>query len=130
MQSRVLSLVQDTFFRYLKSPVYKDMQKKALNPEPHNFRLVVDPCRTFLTSLHNTFSLPARQKDTFGQVPLAVVINAKSLLRLCSHLVSFLTRKSLLGCFCSEKRRSWPCFYSKKQPRASFVAMTATATVS
>ncbi|XP_035510405.1 regulator of G-protein signaling 9a [Morone saxatilis] len=27
----------DTFFRYLKSPVYKDTQKKALNPEPHNF---------------------------------------------------------------------------------------------
>ncbi|GLD62117.1 regulator of G-protein signaling 9-like protein, partial [Lates japonicus] len=27
----------DTFFRYLKSPVYKDIQKKALNPEPHNF---------------------------------------------------------------------------------------------
>lgn len=35
-------LLQDTFFRYLKSPVYKDIQKKALNPEPHNFRLVAD----------------------------------------------------------------------------------------
>lgn len=33
-------LLQDTFFRYLKSPVYKDIQKKALNPAPHNFRLV------------------------------------------------------------------------------------------
>ncbi|KAM4634853.1 regulator of G-protein signaling 9a [Polymixia lowei] len=32
-----LLMKKDTFFRYLKSPVYKDMQKKALNPEPHNF---------------------------------------------------------------------------------------------
>lgn len=38
--SHVLSLVQDTFFRYLKSPVYKDTQKNALSPAPHNFRLV------------------------------------------------------------------------------------------
>lgn len=36
-----LLLLQDTFFRYLKSPVYKDIQKKALNPAPHNFRLVI-----------------------------------------------------------------------------------------
>ncbi|KAG7261846.1 hypothetical protein CRUP_006477 [Coryphaenoides rupestris] len=28
---------EDTFFRYLKSPVYKETQKKALNLEPHNF---------------------------------------------------------------------------------------------
>uniref|UniRef100_A0A672FVE9 Regulator of G protein signaling 9a n=1 Tax=Salarias fasciatus TaxID=181472 RepID=A0A672FVE9_SALFA len=32
-----LLMKKDTFFRYLKSPVYKDIQKKALNPEPHNF---------------------------------------------------------------------------------------------
>lgn len=32
-----LLMKKDTFFRYLKSPVYKEMQKKALNPEPHNF---------------------------------------------------------------------------------------------
>ncbi|XP_060946491.1 regulator of G-protein signaling 9a [Limanda limanda] len=32
-----LLMKKDTFFRYLKSPVYKDMQKKALNPEAHNF---------------------------------------------------------------------------------------------
>lgn len=31
-------LEQDTFFRYLKSPVYKEIQKKAITPEPHNFR--------------------------------------------------------------------------------------------
>ncbi|XP_068191896.1 regulator of G-protein signaling 9a isoform X1 [Antennarius striatus] len=31
-----LLMKKDTFFRYLKSPVYKDIQKKALNPEPHN----------------------------------------------------------------------------------------------
>lgn len=36
----VLFLPQDTFFRYLKSPVYKEIQKKALNPEPHNFTYV------------------------------------------------------------------------------------------
>uniref|UniRef100_A0A3Q1HUR2 Uncharacterized protein n=1 Tax=Anabas testudineus TaxID=64144 RepID=A0A3Q1HUR2_ANATE len=37
-QTHVFMLMKkDTFFRYLKSPVYKDMQKKALNPEPHNF---------------------------------------------------------------------------------------------
>uniref|UniRef100_A0A3Q4GDF2 Regulator of G protein signaling 9a n=1 Tax=Neolamprologus brichardi TaxID=32507 RepID=A0A3Q4GDF2_NEOBR len=34
-----LLMKKDTFFRYLKSPTYKDIQKKALNPEPHNFRL-------------------------------------------------------------------------------------------
>uniref|UniRef100_A0A665TZX3 Regulator of G protein signaling 9a n=1 Tax=Echeneis naucrates TaxID=173247 RepID=A0A665TZX3_ECHNA len=34
-----LLMKKDTFFRYLKSPVYKDIQKKARNPEPHNFRL-------------------------------------------------------------------------------------------
>uniref|UniRef100_A0A672FWC0 Regulator of G protein signaling 9a n=1 Tax=Salarias fasciatus TaxID=181472 RepID=A0A672FWC0_SALFA len=38
-----LLMKKDTFFRYLKSPVYKDIQKKALNPEPHNFRLVWHP---------------------------------------------------------------------------------------
>uniref|UniRef100_A0A3Q1HBQ0 Regulator of G protein signaling 9a n=1 Tax=Acanthochromis polyacanthus TaxID=80966 RepID=A0A3Q1HBQ0_9TELE len=32
-----LLMKKDTFFRYLKSPVYKDIQKKALNPEAHNF---------------------------------------------------------------------------------------------
>uniref|UniRef100_A0A8D3AU76 Regulator of G protein signaling 9a n=1 Tax=Scophthalmus maximus TaxID=52904 RepID=A0A8D3AU76_SCOMX len=32
-----LLMKKDTFFRYLKSPVYKDIQKKALSPETHNF---------------------------------------------------------------------------------------------
>ncbi|KAK1877478.1 Regulator of G-protein signaling 9 [Dissostichus eleginoides] len=32
-----LLMKKDTFFRYLKSPVYKEIEKKALNPEPHNF---------------------------------------------------------------------------------------------
>ncbi|XP_031727006.1 regulator of G-protein signaling 9a [Anarrhichthys ocellatus] len=32
-----LLMKKDTFFRYLKSPVYKDIQKKALNPESHSF---------------------------------------------------------------------------------------------
>ncbi|XP_055366617.1 regulator of G-protein signaling 9a isoform X2 [Betta splendens] len=32
-----LLMKKDTFFRYLKSPVYKDMQKKALSPEAHSF---------------------------------------------------------------------------------------------
>ncbi|XP_059203906.1 regulator of G-protein signaling 9a [Centropristis striata] len=32
-----LLMKKDTFFRYLKSPVYKDIQKKAQNPEAHNF---------------------------------------------------------------------------------------------
>ncbi|XP_047199865.1 regulator of G-protein signaling 9a [Hippoglossus stenolepis] len=32
-----LLMKKDTFFRYLKSPVYKDIQKKALSPEGHNF---------------------------------------------------------------------------------------------
>ncbi|XP_071765973.1 regulator of G-protein signaling 9a [Centroberyx gerrardi] len=32
-----LLMKKDTFFRYLKSPVYKEIQKKALNPEPQNF---------------------------------------------------------------------------------------------
>ncbi|XP_034395539.1 regulator of G-protein signaling 9a [Cyclopterus lumpus] len=32
-----LLMKKDTFFRYLKSPVYKDIQKKAINPDPHNF---------------------------------------------------------------------------------------------
>uniref|UniRef100_A0A671UI01 Regulator of G protein signaling 9a n=1 Tax=Sparus aurata TaxID=8175 RepID=A0A671UI01_SPAAU len=32
-----LLMKKDTFFRYLKSPVYKEIQKKAITPEPHNF---------------------------------------------------------------------------------------------
>lgn len=32
-----LLMKKDTFFRYLKSPVYKDMQKKALQPAAHNY---------------------------------------------------------------------------------------------
>ncbi|XP_068452201.1 regulator of G-protein signaling 9a [Clinocottus analis] len=32
-----LLMKKDTFFRYLKSPVYKDSQKKAISPDPHNF---------------------------------------------------------------------------------------------
>uniref|UniRef100_A0A3B3CZW6 Regulator of G protein signaling 9a n=1 Tax=Oryzias melastigma TaxID=30732 RepID=A0A3B3CZW6_ORYME len=37
-QTHVFMLMKkDTFFRYLKSPTYKDIQKKALNPEAHNF---------------------------------------------------------------------------------------------
>uniref|UniRef100_A0A674NAI8 Regulator of G protein signaling 9a n=1 Tax=Takifugu rubripes TaxID=31033 RepID=A0A674NAI8_TAKRU len=38
-----LLMKKDTFFRYLKSPVYKDIQKKALNPEPHNFSPGIHP---------------------------------------------------------------------------------------
>ncbi|KAK5618021.1 hypothetical protein CRENBAI_023354 [Crenichthys baileyi] len=37
-QTHVFMLMKkDTFFRYLKSPTYKETQKKALNPEAHNF---------------------------------------------------------------------------------------------
>lgn len=37
-QTHVFMLMKkDTFFRYLKSPTYKDIQKKALSPETHNF---------------------------------------------------------------------------------------------
>ncbi|XP_028267169.1 regulator of G-protein signaling 9a [Parambassis ranga] len=37
-QTHVFMLMKkDTFFRYLKSPTYKDIQKKAQNPEAHNF---------------------------------------------------------------------------------------------
>ncbi|XP_038133731.1 regulator of G-protein signaling 9a [Cyprinodon tularosa] len=37
-QTHVFMLMKkDTFFRYLKSPTYKEIQKKALNPEAHNF---------------------------------------------------------------------------------------------
>uniref|UniRef100_A0A3P8W384 Regulator of G protein signaling 9a n=1 Tax=Cynoglossus semilaevis TaxID=244447 RepID=A0A3P8W384_CYNSE len=43
-QTHVLLLMKkDTFFRYLKSPVYKDIQKKALNPEPHSFSPGIHP---------------------------------------------------------------------------------------
>uniref|UniRef100_A0A668W451 Regulator of G protein signaling 9a n=1 Tax=Oreochromis aureus TaxID=47969 RepID=A0A668W451_OREAU len=39
-QTHVFMLMKkDTFFRYLKSPTYKDIQKKALNPEQHNFSI-------------------------------------------------------------------------------------------
>uniref|UniRef100_A0A3B4F1Q3 Regulator of G-protein signaling 9-like n=1 Tax=Pundamilia nyererei TaxID=303518 RepID=A0A3B4F1Q3_9CICH len=38
-----LLMKKDTFFRYLKSPTYKDIQKKALNPEPHNFSPGIHP---------------------------------------------------------------------------------------
>ncbi|XP_076852613.1 regulator of G-protein signaling 9a isoform X2 [Brachyhypopomus gauderio] len=37
-QTHIFMLMKkDTFYRYLKSPVYKDMQKKAISPAPHNF---------------------------------------------------------------------------------------------
>ncbi|TRY93219.1 hypothetical protein DNTS_014360 [Danionella cerebrum] len=37
-QTHIFMLMKkDTFYRYLKSPVYKDIQKKALSPAPHNF---------------------------------------------------------------------------------------------
>ncbi|XP_017295171.1 regulator of G-protein signaling 9 [Kryptolebias marmoratus] len=37
-QTHVFMLMKkDTFFRYLKSPTYKEIQKKGLSPEPHNF---------------------------------------------------------------------------------------------
>uniref|UniRef100_A0A8C6SEI6 Regulator of G protein signaling 9a n=1 Tax=Neogobius melanostomus TaxID=47308 RepID=A0A8C6SEI6_9GOBI len=37
-QTHVFMLMKkDTFFRYLKSPTYKDIQKKALSPEAQNF---------------------------------------------------------------------------------------------
>ncbi|XP_032444003.1 regulator of G-protein signaling 9a [Xiphophorus hellerii] len=37
-QTHVFMLMKkDTFFRYLKSPTYKEIQKKALSPEAHNF---------------------------------------------------------------------------------------------
>uniref|UniRef100_A0A8C6P3L9 Regulator of G protein signaling 9a n=1 Tax=Nothobranchius furzeri TaxID=105023 RepID=A0A8C6P3L9_NOTFU len=32
-----LLMKKDTFFRYLKSPTYKEIQKKALSPETHSF---------------------------------------------------------------------------------------------
>ncbi|KAI4880470.1 hypothetical protein NFI96_002096 [Prochilodus magdalenae] len=37
-QTHIFMLMKkDTFYRYLKSPVYKDIQKKAVSPAPHNF---------------------------------------------------------------------------------------------
>ncbi|XP_035253606.1 regulator of G-protein signaling 9a isoform X2 [Anguilla anguilla] len=37
-QTHIFMLMKkDTYGRYLKSPVFKDTQKKALNPEAHNF---------------------------------------------------------------------------------------------
>ncbi|XP_030645776.1 regulator of G-protein signaling 9a isoform X2 [Chanos chanos] len=37
-QTHIFMLMKkDTFYRYLKSPVYKDIQKKAISPAPHNF---------------------------------------------------------------------------------------------
>ncbi|RXN31503.1 regulator of G- signaling 9-like protein [Labeo rohita] len=37
-QTHIFMLMKkDTFYRYLKSPVYKEIQKKAISPEPHNF---------------------------------------------------------------------------------------------
>ncbi|XP_026870491.2 regulator of G-protein signaling 9a isoform X2 [Electrophorus electricus] len=37
-QNHIFMLMKkDTFYRYLKSPVYKDIQKKAISPAPHNF---------------------------------------------------------------------------------------------
>ncbi|TSK87484.1 Regulator of G-protein signaling 9 [Bagarius yarrelli] len=37
-QTHIFMLMKkDTFYRYLKSPVYKDIQKKALSPVPHDF---------------------------------------------------------------------------------------------
>ncbi|KAF5906834.1 regulator of G-protein signaling 9-like, partial [Clarias magur] len=37
-QTHIFMLMKkDTFYRYLKSPVYKDIQKKAISPMPHNF---------------------------------------------------------------------------------------------
>ncbi|XP_046722762.1 regulator of G-protein signaling 9a isoform X1 [Silurus meridionalis] len=37
-QTHIFMLMKkDTFYRYLKSPVYKDIQKKAISPVPHNF---------------------------------------------------------------------------------------------
>uniref|UniRef100_W5KTL2 Regulator of G protein signaling 9a n=1 Tax=Astyanax mexicanus TaxID=7994 RepID=W5KTL2_ASTMX len=37
-QTHIFMLMKkDTFYRYLKSPVYKDMQKKSLSPAPHTF---------------------------------------------------------------------------------------------
>uniref|UniRef100_A0A8C1FW36 Regulator of G protein signaling 9a n=1 Tax=Cyprinus carpio carpio TaxID=630221 RepID=A0A8C1FW36_CYPCA len=37
-QTHIFMLMKkDTFYRYLKSPVYKEMQKKAISPAPHNF---------------------------------------------------------------------------------------------
>ncbi|XP_066499070.1 regulator of G-protein signaling 9a isoform X3 [Hoplias malabaricus] len=37
-QTHIFMLMKkDTFYRYLKSPVYKDIQKKAISPAPHKF---------------------------------------------------------------------------------------------
>ncbi|XP_017347682.1 regulator of G-protein signaling 9a [Ictalurus punctatus] len=37
-QTHIFMLMKkDTFYRYLKSPVYKDMQKNAISPVPHSF---------------------------------------------------------------------------------------------
>ncbi|XP_016385032.1 regulator of G-protein signaling 9-like isoform X2 [Sinocyclocheilus rhinocerous] len=37
-QTHIFMLMKkDTFYRYLKSPVYKEIQKKAISPAPHDF---------------------------------------------------------------------------------------------
>ncbi|XDV12876.1 hypothetical protein PO909_001428, partial [Leuciscus waleckii] len=37
-QTHIFMLMKkDTFYRYLKSPVYKEIQKKAISPVPHTF---------------------------------------------------------------------------------------------
>lgn len=32
---------QDSYGRYMKSPVFKDTMKKAINPEEHKFRYIL-----------------------------------------------------------------------------------------
>uniref|UniRef100_A0A672STU8 Regulator of G-protein signaling 9-like n=1 Tax=Sinocyclocheilus grahami TaxID=75366 RepID=A0A672STU8_SINGR len=50
-QTHIFMLMKkDTFYRYLKSPVYKEIQKKAISPAPHNFsnrRPSIDPIITW-----------------------------------------------------------------------------------
>lgn len=38
LHSAAIFVLQDSYGRYLKSPVFKDTMKKAINPEEHKFK--------------------------------------------------------------------------------------------
>ncbi|XP_057201676.1 regulator of G-protein signaling 9a isoform X2 [Triplophysa rosa] len=88
-QNHIFMLMKkDTFYRYLKSPVYKDVQKKAISPTPHNFTdaQLQQNSRNRRPSIHPIITWQQEQEEKAKAAAAAGPVDLKKLKEMTSKL--------------------------------------------
>ncbi|XP_055048705.2 regulator of G-protein signaling 9a [Misgurnus anguillicaudatus] len=88
-QNHIFMLMKkDTFYRYLKSPVYKEIQKKAISPAPHNFTdaQLQQNSRNRRSSIHPIITWQQEQEEKAKAAAAAGPVDIKKLKEMASKL--------------------------------------------